>query len=262
MDEPIDRVGDVQGYGPMQSTSAVTPMNASAQQLVGVLADGLAGYASQEQTARLLGTIRQLVDAGIPVKDVADAMYANAASLDALRDGDITRGAGAVAAWMTQNLNELRESGVPDDRLRFLTRSGFAVGEISAALRDIPGLRDELAQRDLSKASQLVQTMHDFFRENGRATHNDSALLTTADNRQTAALNNPNMSWFEQYMRQVRVVQRRFATASHPGDEDEVHLVVPLPTPPVEEKESLDFGAWIFAAIVAVALLVLVVSRC
>jgi hypothetical protein len=71
-------------------------------------------------------------------------------------------------------------------------------------------------------------------------------------------------------MRLIRGAQRRLAQSSHtdaarfdmhPNDEDEVHLVAQMATPPVEES-SVNFGFWMMAIIVAVALLVMIVSRC
>jgi hypothetical protein len=238
-------------------------------QLVRVMLDEFAGYASQDQVGQMLGSIRQLADAGLPVKDIADAMYASPGALDALRDGDTARAAQAMAGWMGENVNELRDSGVPDDRLRFLSQQGFAVGEIALAMRIVPGLREELARGDFSNPQRLLQAMHESLRDNGRATHQNPALLMAE--RQPAALNSPNAAWTEQYLRMIRGLQRRFTRsattdealpcASHPNDEDEVHMIVPVDSPAVEEA-SAHFGSWLMAVIVAVAILVLLAQRC
>jgi DNA-binding transcriptional MerR regulator len=269
MDAPIDNVSGAPDINSVQGASAVGM--AGTQQLVQlmrVLVDEFASYASQDQVAQMLGSIQQLADVGVPVKDIADAMYASPGALDALRDGDTARAAQAMAGWMGENLHELRDSGVPDDRLRFLSEQGFGVGEITLAMRMVPGLREDLARGDFSNRQQLTQSMHEALSGNGRATHQNPALLTTE--RQPSALN-PNAVWMEQYLRVIRKLKQRFAgheiadrvrqDTLHPNDEDEMHLIVPAGAPAVEET-SAHFGAWIVAVIIAMSVLVMLAQRC
>jgi hypothetical protein len=275
MAAPIEDVGGAQGVSQSPNTSNLGAVNAGGNQqlaqLMRTVVDEFAAYSSPDLAAQMLNTIRQMVDAGLPVKDVVDAMYASPGALDALRDGDTARAAGSVAAWMTTSLNELRDSGVPEDRMRYLNQQGFAVGEIAVAMRVVPGLREELARGDFANPRQAAQAMNDYFRSNGRATHNDPSVLAGAE-RQPAALNAPGTVWSEQYLKMIRSAQRRFNqygysdaarySSSRPDEEDEVNLVFPVLPPPVEQPSSY-FGMWMVAVIVAVALFVLVIgSRC
>lgn len=273
MDSPIDKVGGAAEINAAQAVSAAATSGAAGSQqlaqLMRVLVEDVAGYASPDQVATMLSSLRQLADAGVPLRDVADAMYASPLALDAMRDGDSARAAQSIAAWMGENVNELKDAGVPEDRLRLLSQQGFAVGEIALAMRVVPGLREELLRGDFSNPRQFAQILHDYLRDAGRGTHRNPALLL-ADHL-PGGLNSPSAVWTEQYLQLVRQLRRRFGRAAfddqvqlrraHPDEEDEVNLLVPPPAPPMEQP-SAHFGAWVVAVIVAVSLFVLILERC
>lgn len=271
MDGSLDGVGGSAPIGAARGASSAD--SASMQQLgqfVRLLTDEFAAFSAPGQVSQLWTTIRQLSDAGVPLRDIADVMYSSPAALDAMRDGDLARAAVVMAGWMNENVLDLRNSGIPDDRLRQLSRFGFGVSEIALAMQIVPGLRDELARGQMMDPRQWSQEMHDALRQQGRATHENPALLVAAD-RNSSAQGPDGVPWSEQYVRLSRNLQRKFGSASrpdelrlsseHPTLSEEALLPVALPTPPVEQANA-HFGAWVAAVILLVAIFVLLLERC
>ncbi|HXX23589.1 MAG TPA: hypothetical protein VEO19_10605 [Terriglobia bacterium] len=91
--------------------------------------------------------------------------------LDALVRGEHDEAKELALSRLRENLEYLRGSGVPEDRLRALSDSGLAVGEIAFAIRTVVWLRDELAEGDAQEAQKWAPVLHEFFRRGGRPTH-------------------------------------------------------------------------------------------
>ncbi len=227
-------------------------------QTLSILVAEFGGHTSPDQIAALLGGIRQLVNAGLPVEDVADAMYASPGVLDALKDGDPEAAKEMIVSRLTQCLVELRDSGVPEERLRLLSEAGFSAGEIASALRSVPNLRDTLVAGDPENLKQLAATMHDFFRESGRSIHNDASLILLQAERPVPGLSGAPASWFEQYTNRIRAAQR--LTLQHAAQSD-FAIAALVEASPAQEAHGR-MSDWVIGILLAVAVLVFILSRC
>ena len=273
MTEAIDNLGDLQGPG---SVSAIGGQRAGGGagggaplgSILSTLAQEFGSYSSPEEIAVLLAGIRLLVGAGLPALDVADAMYGNPRVLDELRDGSPQAAKQAVIERLSSALSELRDfpesPGIPEASLRTMTAAGFAVGEIASALRSAPELREAMTQADSTQLRQMLPSLHEIFRDNGRSTHTDPAMLAALGSgvlgATLAATGGVDGGWFETYASRVRTAQKRAIGELRPEDHPELMLVsAPAQGPP--EEDSRSFGAWVIAAMLAVATLFLL-SRC
>jgi hypothetical protein len=218
-------------------------------------------YSSPDQIAVLLASVRLVVGAGLPAVDVADSMYGSPIVLDALRDGNPELAKQAVITQVSEAIADLRASGVPEVNLQALSASGFAAGEISSALRTVPSLREELVQSDPSQLKQTLSTLHDMFRDDGRSTHADPSILSALGERMVSGLGGAQGSWFEQYMCRIRAAQKRSIAMVRPEDHPELMLFSGTQSAPVDEN-SANFGLWMIAVIIAVAMLLIIMSRC
>ena len=227
-------------------------------QTLSILVAEFGSHLSPDQIAALLGGIRQLVNAGLPVEDIADAMYASPGVLDALKDGNAETAKEMIVSRLTQYLAELRDSGVPEERLRLLSEAGFSVGEIATALRSVPNLRDTLVAGDPENAQQLAATLHDFFRESGRSIHNDASLKVLQAERATSGLSGAPASWFEQYTNRIRAAQR--LTLQHAAQSDFALAALVDASPAQGARGHL--SDWVIGILLAVAVLVFILSRC
>jgi hypothetical protein len=263
MIEPIGNVDDLQGPQLAQIGGAPAPTDAGSGQLgqmLSLLANDFSGNNSPEQLATILGSARLVVGTGLPALDVADVMYSNPLVLDAMRDGNPELAKQAAISQLSETLASLRASGAPEANLQTLSASGFAAGEISSALRTVPSLREGLMQGDPAVLKQTIPTLHDMFRENGRSAHGDPTILVALGERMAPGVSG-TQGWFERYMERIRAAQKRTVGAFHPEDHPELMLFSGPAQVSVDEN-SASFGAWIIAVIVAVAMLLIIASRC
>jgi hypothetical protein len=267
MTEPIGKVGDSQitAAARINMASDVASGVASGGKQLGTILSTLAqefgSYSSPEQIAMLLASVRLVVGAGLPAVDVADSMYSNPIVLDALRDGNPELAKQAVISQVSEALADLRASGVPEANLHTLSASGFAAGEISSALRTVPSLREGLMQSDPSQLKQTLSALHDMFRDDGRSTHADPSILSALGERMVLGLGGSQGSWFDQYMSRIRAAQKRSIGTVRPEDHPELMLFSGTQSAPVDEN-SANFGLWMIAAVVGVAVLLIIMSRC
>ncbi len=227
-------------------------------QTLSILVAEFGGHTSPDQIAALLGGLRQLVNAGLPVEDVADAMYASPGVLDALKDGNAETAKEMIVARLTQCLAELRDSGVPEERLRLLSEAGFSAGEIATALRGVPNLRDTLLAGDPENLKQLTATLHDFFRESGRSIHNDASLIVLRAERAVPGHGGAPASWFEQYANRIRAAQR--LTLQRAAQSDFAIAALVEASPAQEARGHM--SDWVIGILLAVAVLLIILSRC
>jgi hypothetical protein len=259
MTEPIGNIGGAQDLTTARISGDYMSGDASGGgqqlgQILSILAREFGGYASEDQIAVLLSSIRLVVGAGVPAVDVADAMYSNPAVLDAMREGNPESAKQAIVSQLSETLTDLRASSVPQASLHALSGLGFAAGEIAVAIRNLPNLRDELMLGNPAMAKQMASTLHDFFRDAGRSTHDDPSATAALG----AAGGAPG-TWFEQYMHRIRAAQRRTIGEVRPEDHPET-MLIPPPASAIDFPAS--FGSWMFAAIVAAAVLLLILARC
>jgi hypothetical protein len=271
MTEGIDNLGDLQGPGSVsaiggQRTGGGAGGAAPLGSILSALAQEFGSYSSPAEIAVLLAGIRLLVGAGLPALDVADAMYSSPRVLDELRDGSPQSAKEAVIEHLNDALTELRGDDVPEASLRTMTAAGFAAGEIASALRSAPELREAMTQADSAQLRQILPSLHEMFRDNGRSTHGDPAMLaalgTAALGVRTAAeAGGVQGEWFETYMGRIRGAQKRAIGELRPEDHPELMLVsAPAQEPP--EEDSRSFGAWVIAATMVLAALLFILSRC
>lgn len=275
MTEAIDNLGDLQGPGSVagiggQRAGGGAGWGKPLGSMLSALAQEFGAYSSPEEIAVLLAGVRLLVGAGLPALDVADAMYASPRVLDELRDGSPQAAKQAVIEHLRDALSELRESfepqgesrepGIPEASLRMMTAAGFAAGEIASALRSAPDLRDAMMQADSSQLRQMLPSLHEMFRDHGRSTHADSAMLAALGARALPE-SGAQSAWFEPYMSRIRSAQRRSIGELRPEDHPEL-MLVSAPTQEPAEDDSTGFGAWVIAAMLALAALLFILSRC
>jgi len=271
MTEAIDNLGDLQGPGSVagiagQRAGGGAGWGKPLGSMLSALAQEFGSYSSPEEIAVLLAGVRLLVGAGLPALDVADAMYASPRVLDELRDGSPQAAKQAVLEHVRNALAELRESfelpdsGVPEASLRTMTAAGFAAGEIASALRSAPDLRDAMMQADSPQLRQMLPSLHEMFRDLGRSTHGDPAMLAALGARALPE-SGAQSAWFEPYLSRIRAAQKRSIGELRPEDHPE-RMLVSAPTPEPVEENSSSFGAWVIAAMLALAALLFILSRC
>lgn len=264
MTEAIGNVGDPQGSQSAGVAGASTTTDAGSAQLGQILSkltNDAGDYNSPEQIASMLGSARLVVGAGLPALDVADAMYSSGLVLDAMKDGNPTVAKDAAIELLSANLAELRAADLPDENLRTLSSAGFAAGEIAFALRTIPNLREGMMQSDPAQLKQMLPTLHELFRENGRSTHCDPAALAALGERMVPGMGGAQGAWFAQYTNWIRTAQKRSIGAFRPEDHPELMLFY-TPQPELVEENSVSIGPWIMAVIIAIAVLLVILSRC
>jgi hypothetical protein len=272
MTEAIDNLGDLQGPGSVagvggQRTGGGAGWGPPLGSMLSTLAQGFGAYSSPEEIAVLLAGIRLLVGAGLPAVDVADAMYSSPRVLDELRDGSPQAAKQAVIEHLSSALAELRgaseppAAGIPEASLRAMTAAGFAAGEIASALRGDASLREAMMQSDLAQLRQMLPSLHEMFRDHGRSTHGDPAVLAALGVRALPESSGAQSAWFDPYMSRIRAAQKRSIGELRPEDHPELMLVSAPAHEPVE-GDSRSFGAWVIAAMLALAALLLILSRC
>lgn len=209
MTEAIDNLGDLQGPGSVapiggQRAGGGAGWGPPLGSILSALAQEFGGFSSPEEIAVLLAGIRLLVGAGLPALDVADAMYGSSRVVDELRDGSPQAAKRAVIEHLSDALSESRAAfelpgephpeAIPEANLRVMTAAGFAAGEIASALRTSPELREAIMQADSAELRQMLPTLHEMFRDHGRNTHADPAMLAALGVRtlpETAAAQAP-----------------------------------------------------------------------
>ncbi len=280
MTDAIDNLGDLQGPG---SVAAIGGQRAGAgagwgkplASILSTLAQEFGAYSSPEEIAVLLAGIRLLVGAGLPALDVADAMYGSPRVVDELRDGTPQAAKQAVIEHLSDALSELRtaaephgeppdkpsDPGIPEATLRMMTTAGFAAGEIASALRNDPGLREAMMQSDLAQLRQMLPSLHEMFHDHGRSTHADPAMLAALGARALPETGAAQGAWFDPYMSRLRAAQKRSIGELRPEDHPEL-MLVSAPTPEPVEEDSRSFGAWVIAAMLLLAALLFILSRC
>jgi hypothetical protein len=280
MTEAIDNLGDLQGPGSVASIGGQRADGGAGWgpplgSILSTLAQEFGSYSSPEEIAVLLAGIRLLVGAGLPAVDIADAMYASPRVLDGLRDGSPQAAKQAVIEHLSAAFSELRiasepqgeppgaprEPGIPEASLRTLTAAGFAAGEIASALRNDASLREAMMQSDSTQLRQMLPSLHEMFRDLGRSTHADAAMLAALGVRALPETGAAQGAWFEPYMSRIRAAQKRSIGELRPEDHPELMLVSAPTHEPVEEN-SRSFGAWVIAAMLALAALLFLLSRC
>jgi hypothetical protein len=160
-----------------------------------------ASYCSPSRIPALVRGMQALSEAGLPFEDIADAMYSSPRVFDALKEGDYEAAKELAFAGLRSSIAQLRSCGVPEDRLRVLSESGLAVGEIAFAISTIRGLREELLDSDCEKAKRWAPVLHQFFRKGGRSTHSAQPEHSQADGRKSAA--STHESWFDRYSKLI-----------------------------------------------------------
>jgi hypothetical protein len=271
MTEAIDNLGDLQGPGSVagvggQRTGGGAGWGKPLGSMLSALAQEFGAYSSPEEIAVLLAGVRLLVGAGLPALDIADAMYGSPRVLDELRDGSPQAAKQAVIEHLRDALSELRgdsvlpSEAIPEASLRIMTAAGFAAGEIASALRTAPDLRDAMMQADSSPLRQMLPSLHEMFRDLGRSTHADPAMLAALGARALPE-SGAQYAWFEPYRSRIRAAQRRSIGELRPEDHPELMLVSAPAQEPVEEN-STSFGAWVITAMLALAALLFILSRC
>jgi hypothetical protein len=165
-------------------------------------------YCSAERLSVLLGGIQALADAGLPVIDIADALYSDPRVLDALKDGDYDKAKHMTIARIRDGIKELRASGVPEDRLRILNQSGFSVAEIAFVFRNFHGM-SSIMKADVKQATRWAPVLHEFFRKGGRPTHGAKLNTFALDNSTIFDSNSNKESWFDQYLRLTETTEGR-----------------------------------------------------
>lgn len=135
-------------------------------------------YCPRRRLPMLAKGIQVLREARLSIIEIADALYSSPRILDALTDAEFEEARKLTFSRLSESLEELRESGVPEDHLRLLNDSGFAVGEIALAIRNIIGLREDLVSSSAEEARKLVPVLHEFFhnRAGGTARARQSPL--------------------------------------------------------------------------------------
>ncbi len=282
MTEAIDNLGDLQGPGSVAAIGGQRAGGGAAWgkplgSILSTLAQEFGAYSSPEEIAVLLAGIRLLVGAGLPALDVADAMYGDPRVVDELRDGTPQAAKQAVIEHLRAALDELRtaaepqgdpagvsrEPGIPEASLRLMTAAGFAAGEIASALRSDPSLREAMMQSDfdLAQLRQMLPSLHEMLRDHGRATHADPAMLAALGARALPETAAAQSAWFDPYMSRIRAAQKRSIGELRPEDHPEL-MLVSAPTPESAEQDSRSFGAWVIAAMMALAAMLFLLSRC
>lgn len=265
MTEAIGNVGDTQNSQSARVAASPVPTDASTGQLGQMLlklANDIGDYSSPEQIGSMLSSARLVVGTGLPALDVADAIYSSELVLDAMKSGNPTLAKQAAIEQLTGSLAELRASGLPDASLRTLSSAGFAAGEIAFALRTVPNFREAMMQSDSAQWRQMAATLHQLFRENGRSTHSDPSMLAALGTRVTSGLDGVQGSWFVQYENRIRAAQKRSIGDLRPEDHPELMLFYAPQPDNADENSSAGIGPWLMAVIVAVAVLLIFLSRC
>ncbi len=267
MTDPIDQLGDLQGpssaarIGGPQMSGAPAGGAQPLGQILSMLAQEFGGYSSADQLAVLLASVRLVAGAGVPAVDVASAMYSSPNVLDALRDGNPELAKQMIVGQVNEALSQLRDVGVADAGLRTMSASGFSAVEIAMAMRTVPALQNALAQGDPAQLRQMLPTVHEMFRDDGRATHSDPALLAALGERFVPGLGGGQGAWVEQYGNRIRAAEKRSIGEVRLQDHPEL-ILFPGSTPPPVDESSATFGAWVMAVVVGVALLLMILSRC
>jgi hypothetical protein len=125
----------------------------------------------------------------------------------------------------------------------------------------VPGLREGLMQSDPSQLKQTLSTLHDMFRDDGRSTHADPSILSALGERMVPGMGGAQGSWFDQCMSRIRAAQKRTIGTARPEEHPELMLFSGTQSAPVDEN-SANFGSWMIAAIICVAVRLIIVSRC
>lgn len=265
MEGHIDGASGTSAQNAMSAAPAVSPLQLA--QLARLLPQELGDLEAAAPFAPFFDPLRQLAAAGVPIRDLADAIYSNPFVRDALRSGDTARAAGAVASWIGEHIHELRASGIAEDHVQQLSRAGFGLEEICLSLQIVPGLRNELLHGHFRNPQAWAQAMHEALRGQGRLTHEHPELLAP----RAAESRNGALPWSEQYLHLARNLQSRFASleendevrlsTDHPDLEDEALLPVVVPVPR-REQTGVHVAAWLAAALVVSAALVLLLQHC
>lgn len=226
-----------------------------AGQALSTLALEFGSSGSPDEIPALLSGLRQLMNAGLPVPDIADALYGTPGVLKALKDGDPEAAKELLIPQLTASLAELRGSGVPENLLHFLGESGFGAAEIASALGSLPELRDELLQGAPAEPEALLTKVRDFFRSSGRITHQNASLM---DTHPTLAWSGAPGSWFDEYEERIRGAQKQRLRATLWEDESGVVLPLSLTSPPQKSSKVSD---WLIGGLLVIAGIVVAASH-
>jgi hypothetical protein len=163
-----------------------------------------------------------LMEAGLAPEDVADVIYNHPGVLDALKIREYDTAKLLSFRFISEDLMQLRDCGVSEDRLLVLSESGLAVGEISFAIQHVVGCRDGLIEADADGLKRRAKTLYEFYRE---------ARLTRRPLR-------PQRSFFERYAGLMKpstvsaVKKVEWPTAQIGGISDTKVIALPLEFPP------------------------------
>jgi hypothetical protein len=210
----------LQSHSPLPSPGSSPTQQAEAEQgseLPVSVAELRACGVSETQLPAVLRGMCVLGEAGLAAEDIADAIYSSPLVLDALSDRDYEGAKRLAFLRLAECVAELRNCGVPEDRLRVLSEAGLAVGEIAWAIRNINGLRDELVDTDFDGVRACANTTYEFFRRDRRTRRNSRSTHRAANGERSPDSRSPQESWFEQYS---RVIQATQTPAHSPGTAD------------------------------------------
>lgn len=184
--------------------------------------------------------MQKLSNWGLASEDIADAIYSSPRVLDALCDGDFERAKQLISSNLLEYLAELRQSGVPEDRLWILTEAGLAIGEIAWAIRNIYGLRDGLLESDISGVKRYANTTYEFFRQHRRTRRNSRSARRALSGEEISETNIVQESWFERYSDVIKGIQ--IPAQNHGTIDEEAHSkleekAIGLSCPAVSKKD-------------------------
>ncbi|MDR3762494.1 MAG: hypothetical protein P4M01_00210 [Acidobacteriota bacterium] len=266
MEKPLD---GAHGAAPHAAAHEAAAGLQQLRHAIRLLSPDIAAGFSSGHSSPAWAPLRQLSAAGVPLRDLVDALHASAPLRLAVQEGNVQRAASVISGWLVEHVLELRGSGIPAARLQQLSQAGFGVGEISLAMQVMPGLRGELMRGDFQHPAQIAQVMHETLLATGRTVHQNPALL--AAGRQFPARPADAEAWSENYLRLARRLQSvgirtpdadevRLST-DHPNAEDEALLPVGLPTPPAPPA-NLQLATWTAVALAVAILLLLFLEHC
>lgn len=235
--------------------------HASFSRLLDSLASDFGFSSSGVELATMLAVARLVTGAGVPALDAADGIYRNDAVRQAMQAGHSEQAKQMLLADLRTTLAALREMEIPERNLQAMTASGLAAGEILAAVRDNADLRNGRAQLEFAQLRQIIDTLHESLRNDGRTAHADVAMLAALGARLVPASNVVPGAWFDSYAQRLDRAEQRRLSEVHPEEHAE-RLLVMVPVEPDEAPNGASLGVWLLAAIVGAAALLVIVAHC
>jgi hypothetical protein len=224
--------------------------------VLSTLAEEFGSDSSPDELAALVSGMQQLLNAGLLVQDIADAMYGLPGVPKALKDGDPEAAKEMLVPPLKTSLSELRASGVAENLLRFLSVSGFGAVELASALRNKPHLRDDLRDGAAADTKKLLSELHEYLRNNGRPTHSDASQM---DENPTLEWSGAPGSWFDQYLNRIRGAEEQHLRATR--WEDATEIVLPLLSATPTRTSGGRMSDWIIGGLLVIAIVVIAASH-